>query len=65
MNAKQCLKGGSLFFLKNNFIHKLAGTQDLKNQIEENWSEEKIRQSWREKLNQYKAKRLKYLIYPE
>lgn len=65
LNAKLCLKGGSLFFLKNNFIHKLAGTQDLKNQIEENWSEEKIRQSWREKLNQYKAKRMKYLIYPE
>jgi uncharacterized protein YbbC (DUF1343 family) len=65
LNAKQCLKDGSLFFLKNDFIHKLAGTQDLKNQIEHNCSEANIRQSWQENLNQYKAKRLKYLIYPE
>ncbi|MBK6698905.1 MAG: DUF1343 domain-containing protein [Saprospiraceae bacterium] len=52
-------------FLKNEFIYKLAGTQDLKNQLKQNWSEEKIRQSWQEKLNQYKVKRMKYLIYPE
>ena len=65
MNAKQSLKEGALFFLKNDFIHKLAGTQDLKNQIAQNWSEEKIRQSWQDKLNQYKVKRMKYLIYPD
>ncbi|MEM9546002.1 MAG: DUF1343 domain-containing protein [Bacteroidota bacterium] len=51
------------FFLNNNFFEKLAGTQSLRKQIKEEWTEEQIRESWREGLEQFKLKRTKYLIY--
>jgi len=46
------------------FFDKLAGTQNLRKQIESGWSEEQIRKSWQIDLNDFNEKRQKYLIYP-
>jgi uncharacterized protein YbbC (DUF1343 family) len=53
------------FFLSNNFIDKLAGTDDLRKQIMEGKSEQEIKKSWQADLDAYKAKRKKYLLYPD
>ena len=47
----------------NNYFIKLAGTEDLKNQIINNIDEEIIRKSWKEKIDKFKLIRNKYLIY--
>lgn len=53
------------FFLKNNFIEKLAGEADLKRQIIEGKTESEIRQSWQPGLEKFRAIRNKYLMYPD
>ena len=53
------------FFLKNNFFEKLAGTADLRHQIESGISEEEIRASWQSALDHFKTIRSRYLIYPD
>lgn len=50
-----------LFF--NNFFPKLAGTNDLQQQIENGVSEEDIRKSWEPGLQRFKNIRKKYLLY--
>lgn len=45
-------------------FNRLAGTTELKQQIIDGWTEEKIRASWEPGLSQFKEKRKKYLIYP-
>lgn len=52
------------FFLPTNYIDRLAGTYNLRPQIEAGWFESDIRASWQEDLNAYKRLRRKYLIYP-
>ena len=47
----------------NSYFIKLAGTEDLQNQIINGELEDKIVESWQEKLNIYKRMRAKYLIY--
>lgn len=54
-------KGG--FFLKNKFFDKLAGTNELRNQIIAGKSEDVIRKSWQTELNKFVTIRKKYLIY--
>jgi len=49
----------------NSFFDKLAGTDLLRKQIEKNWSEKTIRDSWQEDLDHYKKIRRKYLLYPD
>ena len=49
----------------NNFFVKLAGTNDLQQQIENGWDQNKIRESWQQGLEDFRAKRSKYLIYPD
>lgn len=51
------------FFLKSNFFEKLAGTADLRSQIEQGLTEEQIRASWQPGLEQFKQVRAKYLLY--
>jgi len=46
------------------FFSKLAGTQQLQQQIEKGWTAEKIRASWQEDLKDYDAMRQAYLLYP-
>ncbi|MFV8369155.1 exo-beta-N-acetylmuramidase NamZ domain-containing protein [Flavobacterium sp. LB2R40] len=51
----------SKFF--NPFFTKLAGTKKLQQQIENGISEKEIRESWKKGLTEFKAMRMKYLIY--
>ena len=51
------------FFLKNNFFEKLAGTADLRRQLEEGVREEEIRASWQADLEQFMQVRSRYLLY--
>ncbi|MFZ2906042.1 MAG: DUF1343 domain-containing protein [Cyclobacteriaceae bacterium] len=45
-------------------FNRLAGTTELKQQIVDGWTEEKIRASWEPGLSQFKEMRKKYLLYP-
>jgi uncharacterized protein YbbC (DUF1343 family) len=65
LKAYELFPGKDSFFLKNNFIDKLAGTDDLKKQIIEGKSEAQIRASWEPALAEYKAMRKKYLLYED
>jgi uncharacterized protein YbbC (DUF1343 family) len=71
-------KGLYLFWLKafyesapdktkffTDFFNKLAGTEELQQQIKDGWSEEKIKESWKPGLNKYKQVRKKYLLYKD
>ncbi len=57
------LKSG--FFLKNNFINLLAGTNELKAQILSGATEAEIRASWSDDLKNYLIIRQKYLLYDD
>src|SRR5690554_1516867 len=63
LKAYQNTSDKSKFF--NNFFIKLAGTQKLRQQIEQGWSEEKIRASWQEDLETFKKVRAKYILYSD
>ena len=65
LKAYEMFPGKDSFFLKNNFIDKLAGTDDLKKQIIEGKSEAQIRASWEPALSAYKAMRKEYLLYED
>ena len=47
------------------YFNTLAGTDELRKQMEAGWEEERIRASWQEGLAEYKRTRSKYLIYDE
>jgi uncharacterized protein YbbC (DUF1343 family) len=53
------------FFLKSNFFEKLAGTTELRRQMEAGMSEEAIRATWQPGLEHFKKTRKKYLIYED
>ncbi len=53
------------FFLANNFIDKLAGTNLLQQQIKSKKSESLIRKSWEPALTNFKKMRKKYLLYED
>jgi uncharacterized protein YbbC (DUF1343 family) len=59
--AYQCYEGEKPFF--NAFFKKLAGTDQLKKQLENNWTEKRIRASWKKDLKVFKYMRKAYLIY--
>lgn len=48
----------------NGYFTKLAGTDELRKQIEAGESEDEIRKSWEPALTKYKEMREKYLLYP-
>jgi len=53
------------FFLKNNFINLLAGSDKLKNQILSGKTEFEIRSTWVNGLQEFKTIRKKYLLYTD
>ncbi len=55
--------GGELFFTSPSFFDKLAGSNNLRNQLLEGLSAKEIEQSWEDDLNRYKSLREKYLLY--
>lgn len=65
IDAYKLFPGKDSFFLKNNFIHKLAGTDLFMQQIKDGKSEAAIRKSWEPGLNEFKATRKKYLLYDD
>lgn len=52
------------FFLPSNYIDKLAGSDQLRQQLRARVSEKDIRKTWEPGLSQYKQLRKKYLLYP-
>ncbi len=65
IEAYKLFPGKDSFFLKNNFINKLAGTDDFMQQIKDGKTEQQIRNSWEPGLNTFKEKRKKYLLYDD
>jgi uncharacterized protein YbbC (DUF1343 family) len=53
------------FLTREQWLNKLAGTDDLIQQIREGKSEKEIFQSWQPELEKYKTLREKYLLYPD
>ena len=53
------------FFLKNNFFDRLAGTDQLRQQIIQGKTKEEIRASWQPDLEHFKTIRSRYLLYPD
>ncbi|MGQ0738212.1 MAG: exo-beta-N-acetylmuramidase NamZ family protein [Bacteroidota bacterium] len=51
--------------MEESFFNKLAGNNDLWQQIKNGVSEEDIRKSWEPKLSEYKKIRKKYLLYED
>ena len=65
IDAYKLFPGKDSFFLKNNFINKLAGNNIFQQQIKDGKSEEEIRKSWQPGLTAFKAIRKKYLLYTD
>ncbi len=65
LDAYKLFPGKDTFFLKNNFIDKLAGTNAFQQQVKEGKTEEEIRKSWAPDLQKFKAIRKKYLLYKD
>lgn len=49
----------------NNYFDRIVGSQTLRNQIIQNYSEDEIRKSWHDDLNAFKKIRKKYLLYED
>lgn len=54
---------GSRMITSRSFFDRLAGTDQLRLMMESGKSEYEIRMSWQEKIEDYKLKRNKYLLY--
>lgn len=65
INAYKLFPGKDSFFLKTNFINKLAGTDEFAMQIKNGWTEKQIKDSWQPGLEKFKAIRKKYLLYED
>ena len=65
LNAYQLFQGKDSFFLKNDFINKLAGNDVLKQQIIQGKTVNEIRASWEPALSEFKKIRKKYLLYKD
>ena len=51
--------------MEQSFFNKLAGNNDLWQQIRDRKSEDEIRKSWEPKLSEFKKIRKKYLLYED
>lgn len=65
IEAYRLFPGKDTFFLKNNFINKLAGNDVFMQQIKQGMPEEEIRKSWQPGLAAFKTTRRKYLLYED
>jgi uncharacterized protein YbbC (DUF1343 family) len=63
--AYKLFPGKDTFFLKNNFINKLAGNDQLMQQIKDGKTEAEIRKTWEPGITAFKATRKKYLLYTD
>ncbi len=65
MEAYRLFPEKDKFFLANKFFNKLAGNDELMQQIRDGVSEEQIRKSWQADIDQFKKTRKKYLLYKD
>ncbi len=65
MEAYKLFPGKDSFFLQSNSFNRLAGNDQLMQQIKDGKSEEEIRKSWEPALSAFKAIRKKYLLYED
>ena len=65
LEAYKLFPGKDSFFLKNNFINKLAGNDLLIQQVRQGKTAIQIRQSWEPGLIAFKKIRSKYLLYKD
>jgi len=65
IEAYKLFPGKDTFFLKNNFINKLAGNDIFIQQIKDGKTEQEIRKSWEPALSNFKKIRKKYLLYTD
>ena len=65
LEAYKLFPGKDSFFLKNNFINKLAGSDALMQEVKDGKSETEIRKSWEPALGNFKKIRKKYLLYKD
>lgn len=65
LDAYKLFPGKDSFFLKNNFINRLAGNDVLMQQVKQGKTETEIRKSWEPALGNYKKIRKKYLLYKD
>lgn len=63
VNAYRDFQLKDKFFLSNGFFDKLAGTDELRLQIESGMTAEEIRTTWQNDLSEFKQKRRNYLLY--
>lgn len=63
ITAYNLYKDKSAFFNNTNFFEKLAGTVQLRQQITEGWTADKIKATWKSGLDAYKMIRQKYTLY--
>lgn len=63
INAKKLLNNRDKYINSTSFFNKLAGSDLLKKQLENDVSEEEIRNSWKKGLDEFKLVRSKYLLY--
>ncbi len=65
LDAYKLFPGKDSFFLKNNFINKLAGNDLLQEQVKLGKTAQAIRASWQPALQGFKLIRKKYLLYAD
>ncbi|MBS1512480.1 MAG: DUF1343 domain-containing protein [Bacteroidetes bacterium] len=65
IDAYTLFPGKDSFFLKTNYINKLAGNDQLQQQIKDGKTAAQIRESWQPGLTAFKAIRKKYLLYTD
>lgn len=65
IDAYALFSGKDSFFLKNNFIDKLAGNNILQQQVKKNMTEVDIKKTWQKDLLAFKKIRKKYLLYAD
>ena len=51
------------FYRGDGYFEKLAGTRSLRKQLADGWTQEQIRESWQEELQEYRLMRESYLLY--
>lgn len=65
VRAYSAFPGKDSFFLKNGFIHKLAGSDQLMKQVQQGKPAVEIHAGWQPAVNRFKQVRKKYLLYPD
>jgi uncharacterized protein YbbC (DUF1343 family) len=65
IEAYKLFPGKDTFFLKNNFFNKLAGNDQLMQQVKDGKTETEIKKSWEPGITAFKATRKKYLLYKD